>query len=288
MRFVLASLVSLLALSAPATAQNAEPAEETIVVQGQRLEQRQSVIGRLRDMIREDRASQLSRFEGDICPIVIGMPRDLTAKLERMIRRNIADAGGTADEPGCKPNAAAIFIDQPRDFVRALHKAHPGFFYTMNPRTFSYFVSRNRSAYSWHTVNSYSSDGAIIDGGSKSTFASRLYTPVRLEMESGLVVIDRQAIIGKTLRQLADFATLHLMFDINWRSPRVDRTSILSLFQHKANAPAAMSDFDRYALRGFYTQRENNRKALMQQTNIAAAIDNQKKREEEALPPANR
>jgi hypothetical protein len=39
------------------------------------------------------------------------------------------------------------------------------------------------------------------------------------------------------------------------------------------SAPARLSRFDRGALRGFYTQRENNRSARQQAENIARAIE---------------
>ncbi len=38
-------------------------------------------------------------------------------------------------------------------------------------------------------------------------------------------------------------------------------------------APGRLSKFDRGALRGFYTQRENNRSARQQAENIARAIE---------------
>ena len=146
----------------------------------------------------------------------------------------------------------------------------------MPPREFAYFTERRRPVYSWHTVNKYSKDGALVTGPRVRSDGSRLYTSVRDEMESGIVVIDRQATIGKNLRQLADFATMHLMLDVNWRARRIDPESILALFQNRVPNPAPrMSSFDRNALRGFYLLRENNQTAANQRQNIARAIKRQ-------------
>jgi len=281
MRYKAFVLGAVVAMAVPAAAQQPAPgADDPIIVTGERPdEDRPSVVTRLRDMIDESSGSQLARFEDEICPMVIGMPADLTAIMTRVIRENVVAAGGTVGKAGCKVNAAAIFIDRPRDLILALHKSEPSFFMNMSPREFDYFSGRTVPVYSWHTANRYTRDGVLITGKSVRAAATRLYTSVRDEMESGLVVIDRQATIGKSLRQLADFATMHLMLDVNWRARRVDRGSILSLFQSR-EPPMRMSSFDRGALSGFYMQRENNRTAQDQRQNIARSM----KRLEEGKP----
>ena len=280
--FLLSSLL-IAAFSAPAASQEGSGTPgDPIIVEGVRPgEDQPSVVTKLRQMIDETQGSQLARFEDEICPMVIGMPADWTAILTRIIRENVVAAGGTVGKPGCSVNAAAIFIDRPQELILALHKAEPSFFMNMSPREFINFSKQARPAYSWHTVNTYSRDGVAMYGKVRGAAATRLYTNVREEMESGLVVIDRQATIGKSLRQLADFATMHLMLDVNWRARRMEGNSILSLFHpRKAEPPARMSSFDRNALSGFYLQRENNRTAAAQRQNIARAIE----RQEEGKP----
>jgi hypothetical protein len=121
--------------------------------------------------------------------------------------------------------------------------------------------------------------GMPVDSNAKITrnfSAGRLVTPVREDMLVGFVVIDRQQTVGKSLRQLADLATMHIMLDVNQEAGASDPGSILSLFEERAEGspvPARLSQFDRGALRGFYTQRENNRSARQQAENIARAIE---------------
>ena len=275
--------ISIAALAAPAAAQQqGASGDEPIVVEGQRsTEDRPSVVTKLRRMIDETHGSQLARFENQICPMVIGMPVDYTAILTRILRENITAAGGKLGPSGCDVNAAAIFIDQPQELLYALNREVPMFFMNMSPREFDQFAGPVRPAYSWHTTNTYTKDGAHMDMVSRHASATRLYSNVREEMESGIVVIDRRATIGKSLRQLADFATMHLMLDVNWRATQMDRSSILSLFhRHEAGPPIRMSAFDRHALSGFYLLRENNRTAAQQRQNIARAIE----RQEEGKP----
>ena len=261
--------------------------DDPIIVQGQK----KQIAKALRDLIRPSGgAEQLARFEDDICPLVAGMPRDWTAVLTRMIRENVVALGGkvATPKPGkkCSVNAVVIFIDQPNELVKALAEAEPGFF-AMSPRELSYFTAAKRPVTSWHVTDTRSRDGVELGsvgsiGGSSSdakivrnASASRLYSTIREDMLTGFVVIDRQATVGKSLRQLADLATMHLLLDVKQDAGAKDGNSILSLFETRPEGeagPRGLSRFDRGALAGFYTQRENNRTASQQRENIAEAI----------------
>ena len=288
---VSAALAAALLATSPANAQagasqdtavTATP-EESVVVQGQRRE----IAKALRKLIAPSGSEQLARFEDEVCPIVIGMPKDWTASLTRMIRANVTSVGGKVGKPGCTVNAAVIFIDQPLELIKALADAEPGFF-NMSPRQLQHFTAAPRPVASWHVTDTRSRDGQEMGqmgavGGvpsnariNRSAAASRLYSNIREDMLVGFVVIDRMATPGKSLRQLADLATMHLLLDINPEAGEQDPGSILSLFEAGntgAAAPARLSRFDRGALTGFYTQRENNRTAAQQANNIAKAIE---------------
>lgn len=295
---VLAIAAALLAATAvPASAQigvrastaSEEQSQESVVVQGQRREIAQA----LRKLINPTDSEQLARFEDEICPMVIGMPRDWTASLTRMIRENVVAVGGKSGKPGCTVNAAVIFIDQPLELIKALATDEPGFF-NLTPRQLQEFTSVQRPIASWHVTDMRGREGEELGqmgslGGNgpgagfptdakivRQATDSRLVSNVREDMLVGFVVFDRMATPGKTLRQLADIATMHLLLDINQRAGERDPGSILSLFEERAEgmkAPERLSKFDRGALRGFYTQRQNNRTARQQAENIAKAIE---------------
>ena len=266
---------------------------DAIVVQGQR----KAIAQALKNLIEQSDSEQFARFEDELCPIVIGMPRDWTASLTRMIRENVVALGGKAGKPGCTFNAAVIFIDQPLELVKAFAKEEPGYF-NMTPRELEHFTAVQRPVTSWHVTDMRSRDGVelgqmgSVDMGVPSdakvvrnAAASRLYSNVREDMLVGFVVIDRMATPGKSLRQLADLATMHIMLDINQDAAGRDPGSILSLFEGRPDGmapPARLSKFDRGALKGFYTQRENNRSARQQAENIAKAIE--KDRERTSVP----
>jgi hypothetical protein len=265
-----------------ASPQTSATGNDVIVVQGKKKEIAQA----LRQLIKPAGNEQLARFEDDVCPLVAGMPRDWTAVLTRMIRDNITSVGGKVGKPKCHVNAVVIFIDQPLDLVKALAQAEPGFF-AMTPRELRYFTSTPRAVSSWHVTDTRDRDGVeLASMGSmgglptdakivRNASASRLYSNIREDMLTGFVVIDRQATVGKSLRQLADLATMHLLLDVKQDAGAKDRDSILSLFEPRGageTPPPHLSRFDRGALDGFYTQSENNRTAAQQRNNIADAI----------------
>ena len=269
--------------SSQSSASAGNAGNDAIVVQGQR----KAIAQALKKLIEQSESEQFARFEDELCPIVIGMPRDWTASLTRMIRENVIELGGKVGKPGCTFNAAVIFIDQPLELIQAFAKEEPGYF-NMTPRELEHFTAMQRPVTSWHVTDMRSRDGVELGqmgsvGGFptdarvvRNAAASRLYTNVREDMLVGFVVVDRMATPGKSLRQLADLATMHIMLDVNQEAGGRDPGSILSLFEPRPDGmspPPRLSKFDRGALKGFYTQRENNRSARQQAENIARAIE---------------
>ena len=213
-----AAAAAFLAAALPASAQigvRSSTAVDTqgpeIVVQGQR----RQIAQQLRKLIQPSDSEQLARFEDEICPMVIGMPRDWTAKLTRMVRDNVAAIGGKVGKSGCKVNAAVIFIDQPLELVKAFAEAEPGFF-NMTPRELAKFTAVQKPVTSWHVTDMRGRDGeelgsvrSIVDPASgahlpvdstakvtRNFTAGRLASPVREDMLVVFVVVDRMATPG--------------------------------------------------------------------------------------------
>jgi hypothetical protein len=294
--------LAVLLTSTPALTQTSQQApgvraDDSIVVQGYR----KAVTDVLRERFSQSQ-SQLARFETKICPKVIGMPSDWTANLTRILVENITEFGGKVDEPGCTVNATVIFSDQPHEFIQAFAKKQPGYF-AMTPRELDQFTSAPRPVVSWHVTEVRSREGQDMSGAREMTesktlsvggasvettsdapisakvnrqsAATRLYTNVREDMLIGFVVIDRQKTPGKSMRQLADLATMHLLLDIKQDAGAKDPTSILSLFEPRpeaAAAPARLSQIDRGIVEGLYSLKQNNRSAAQQYNHIAQTI----------------
>ena len=285
--------IGLAAFAAAAAPAQQAQGDGEIVVTGKKKE----IIQALRRMIETTDGNQFARFEKPVCPMAVGLPQDWNQRLTRMIRANVEASGAKAAAADCQVNALVMFVDRPRDLLTRLNAKEPSFF-GMAPRAFEKFIAKEQPAYSWHATDTFGSRGQILrqlgsltwqdpntgaimttqlDPGTKlasDDTGSRLVTSVREEMELSFVAIDSDFGEGKTLRQLADFATLHIMLDIKDEAGAFDGDSILALFEDRSGwvPPMRMSAFDRAALGGLYRQKYNNRSAIQQRENIAAAM----------------
>ncbi|MES2755303.1 MAG: hypothetical protein V4659_11625 [Pseudomonadota bacterium] len=277
----LLSLAAALCLAAPLPAQQAE-----VVVTARNKEVRTV----LRTVLRTSGYNQLGRFEGPVCPGVSGAPRGFGLTLLKLIRANAERAGIDLEKPGCKPTALVLFIGDPNALVTRLHAKMPGYFGEITPQDLATLSTGDAAIRSWHVVKTVGRDGEelaemesfngqVVGKGVKvvrNAAATRTYENTRQDMTLGFAVLDNDAIVGKTLQQLADIATMHLFLDIG-ASAGADAGpgSILSLFEARAAdvpVPTGLGGFDWGALSGTYRARQNNYRATVQRGRIAKAI----------------
>jgi hypothetical protein len=299
----LAAAFAAIALTAPAFA-----AEPEIVVEGQR----KQLSAQLKQLFNESSSGQLGRFEESVCPAVIGFPAEWTGILDGLLRKNISAAGLKVQDTGCRPNALLIFIDDPQAVVQGLYEAQPDFFGVMSPAKYHELSDAKRPVYSWHVIEQRSRDGVALNSVSgigngsgasspvgssgakivRNAAATRLYNNVREDMLLSFAIIDKPQTQGKTLRQLADLATMHLLLDIQ-PGAKASGDSILSLFDNgDANTatpngdgvnialPERMSDLDKRTVAGLYAIPGNNYNAATQRDRIAARITKDRKNED--------
>ena len=81
---------------------------------------------------------------------------------------------------------------------------------------------------------------------------SKIYTATRNDILSSLILIDRSAVAGLTVDQLADYGTFRALSRTLPQVPEQRRDSILALFEGVPERPAGLTDFDRAYLGGLY------------------------------------
>jgi hypothetical protein len=295
-----ALLVSVaLSFTPKISAQELKPVE-TIVVEGQRT----TLTTMLRNVIAEAHTGQIGRFETKLCPRVIGLPADWTAYTEQMVRRNAEVAGLSMQTVDCHPNALVIFIDEPQRLVSELSKFEGGFFGHLDLHDKNRLIGKARPVYSWRVIDIKDRDGLDLGvvkgipvatssnpgstGGMPTSFmpvnarivrnarASHVGENTRQDILLSFAVIDKASAEGKTLRQLADIATLHLLLDIKMDSEaQAAKDSILSLFVPRSEGsavPDRMSVVDKAMLAGLYKIKDNALNARDQRSKIASQI----------------
>ena len=293
-----AALAALLA-SSPVLAQagaveSPTPNDQPIVVEGQRV-QAEAIV---RDTLDGAGVLPLGRFEDKVCPGVVGLAAEQAERMLQVLRANVVALGGELDKPGCTANATVIFAPNPADFITKLAVKSPGYF-SFSPAGLKQFTASPRPVFSWHVIEMRDRDGnelgnsrelgmakaRILDQPAaagapmsarvlRNTAASHLATSSRADMLFGFVVIDAARIQGKSMQQLADLATLHLLLEIK-QGAATNPASILSLFDDRppgASAPPGLSSYDRAMIQGLYGPNENNRTPAQQFSQIATAV----------------
>lgn len=247
-------LVALAMSSALAAQTPSEPAapsakaendSDDIVVKGTR-EKLRHYLG---DLLQQS-GGQLSRIEGGFCPKVIGYDPDYQAIIENLIRKQASDLGVTVLEPGCTTNALVVFTHEPQKLLEYLRNSAPNAFGNIPVAQRQRLTSEVRGSYAWHTTTPVSRDGGVsgvelralsaspaakeYDGISsfRSPFHSRMFTQATYSIRGAHLIIDSGRTPGMTLGQIAAFATVNLLVDLDLDAVEKAREdSILRLFE---------------------------------------------------------
>lgn len=267
-------------LAAPAQTSLASPPAPTstdgddIVVEGTR----KTLRNMLKQTLDTGPQSQLARYEDGFCPRVDGFPEEWSPIIEEIVRNNAAEAGALVKRPGCRPNALIVFTDQPQQLMAIFEKANPSLSAHLSPAQRQLLLGKKRAAYSARVVQQLDREGNGYDyytGTSRNGRVTRLSTNFRSDIWLSVVVIDINQSPGKTLRQLADFATMHLLLNLSVKTlDEANPSSVLSLFMpHDGVAvPTQLSLVDRATIEGLYVPARNNFTADNQRERILGHI----------------
>lgn len=258
------SLAALLATAAVAAdigyAQDAGSPE--IIVESERPQEEAA----LADLAREIAGNPtnrrpLARFEAPMCLLVAASDTTFARAAAQRIIDNAKAAGAPTRGKGCTPNALVLFTADARSQLSAIRRTNSQLFAGMSPRELDAALAARDPAYVFQASNEKAASGQDFNrpqpdspAENRVTSMSRLGRPVRKDLLSALVVIDAGAIAGMTTEQVADYASLRLLAptaEVDARAAGAPRT-IMSLFLGPAEAPAALTRFDRAYLKALY------------------------------------
>lgn len=250
----------LLAVAVPGWAQASGGGGQEIVVRAPRQAERAALWNQVRTVTgRSPSDDPIARFNDPVCIGSLGLARGVTsAILDRMIE--VADDSGirTAGTP-CEPNVLVLFVDQGREEVRKLAAKGHGAFAGLSRAALRKLLAEPGPAQAWNVTEVRSRDGDPVMPGTsmgrpptlKVSVASRIAASIRQDILAAVVVIDRQALIGKSPKQIADYAAMRT-FVRTTPPAHAAADTILSLFREEGAAPAGLTPFDRAVLRGLY------------------------------------
>jgi len=205
-----------------------------IVVQGARL--RFSTMKTELSGILEPHEGQLPRFHQPICPSVMGLSQSTATVMEKLIRSLAVKAGLDDAEQNCRPNLTVVIADDGRGFIKELKKERPALFTGMSAQNFDKLLEHNGPSWVWQAIEPKRADGGPVDyvseidlGGGppqrlkkgayqvKNASLSRLYLPVRHDVNGAFVVIAQEAAVGLTIQQISDFSTVVALAGVQTR-----------------------------------------------------------------------
>lgn len=281
-----AALAAALISTVPAAAQTAPASDPNIVVTGEREPANEAQVteqARNISIIGSPLDNPLPRFEGWICPGVLGLKADAAAFVIQRIRYNaeqyslrLAEDDGT-----CEPNLIVAFVDDAQNQLVQLAKSQgymlaglsidqrgelldaPGaarvWVNTLTRTNTGMPVPTQRDASSApeRTISYDAESGAPVrvtmpPVATGSASHSRIYFPTREDIVSVLVLFDRNQVGGKTLLQLADYATMRSLAFTRETRGEVSAGTILSLFDGNGPKPERLTAFDLAYLDSLY------------------------------------
>lgn len=209
------------------------------------------------------RATPLARFEDRLCPGISGLKADYAGLMVARIRDHAEGLGmWMAEDGNCSPNFVIAFVDDGQAAIAELERSQGHLFDTLTLPERRELLAETGPARVWTSTATRTRDGMPIARRESLTDPpvtqmamahSKIYLSTREDITSVLVVFDRRQVAGRTLDQLADYATMRGLArtrPIAGEGTAMD--TILSLFDESAPPPAGLTDFDRAYLASLY------------------------------------
>ncbi len=200
----------------------------------------------------------LARFEDRLCPGVVGLEDDFAFALNARIRANAEMLGIRLLDGDCRPNFVIVFAEDGEAIFRQLIEDNPENFRYLNSGEISDILEPG-PVHVWANVEPRTLTGMPIARvrdltapPSTGSFGAhtRIYTTMRNDISSVMMTMDRAAVRGYSLRQLADYATMRGLAQTRIPDATV-MDSILTLFDQE-NPPVGLTEFDQAYLRSLY------------------------------------
>ncbi len=238
------------------------PDEDVIIVQGGRPEgvSRGEIQRQARSITVEGDVydQPLARFEDYLCPGIMGLAADQASLMIDRIRDNAYDFGIRLHEDGCDANFIIMFVPDSQAAMAEMMERQPWLFEFHDAGEKRELLEPG-PARVWTWTQPHTRDGLPIaqtsNRASVPTLSSwmahsRIYTAVRHDITSTIVMFDQGAVRGKSLIQLADYAVMRGLAQTR-PSDDAAMDSILTLFDEEA-PPQQLTLFDRAFLRSLY------------------------------------
>jgi len=273
---LLAAIPAALLVSLPAAGQESEPppaareeGDDNIVVTGERATHREvsRQAREITDIGGGIRRHPLARIEDRLCPGVLGLKQAGAELMVDRIRWNAEKLGlWLADDTNCSANLIIAFVEDGQAALAALVDERPYLFDTMTRPERLAMLAEEGPVRVWTTAETRTRDGMPIEQH-ESLFDppvvsmwmahSKIYLTIREDITQVVVLFDREGVRGKSIIQLADYATMRGFARTRPTDGDAALDTILALFDANHEPPPSLTDFDQAYLRSLYEEIPN-------------------------------
>ncbi|WP_271078317.1 hypothetical protein [Aurantiacibacter sp. MUD61] len=280
-KFARSALVGMAACAAmaggAAAAQDQDDSQGSIIVSGE-LPEPSDIRGTVRAVMQErGNNDPLYRYLDPLCLHVTGMAAEANAFVRERMLANAAEAEIELAEEGCTANAIVFVVQEPVELLALLEDRQPWILTADDRRRVEHEAGEGEAVLVWHNFEDRSAEGnrmahsAAIPGATGSAPPLNVQTRVNTRaqarrvgathstaVQSGVVVLDMDHLVGMDLERISDFATMRLLapglipFGHQFDTP----TSITSPFIAE-DGETEMTRFDRAYLRALYSLQPN-------------------------------
>ena len=204
----------------------------------------------------------LARFEDRACPGVIGLRQDAAEMMVGMIRARAELFGiPLADESKCSPNIVVLVSADGRAELEEFQREHRYLSDVLSVGEMRELVEDEGPVRVWSIVETRMANGMPVPRrrdlvnppvGRMWAAHSKITLSSRQDIVATLVVFDRDAVVGKSLAQLADYAAMRSFARTRDMEGDAALGTILGLFSDEGPKPPGMTPFDRAYLASLY------------------------------------
>ncbi len=273
MRLKSLSILFALSCANSAWAQSSEGGKDPIVVTGNRAEEAEVTADLAKAITwRPSQSKPLPKHYDPVCIKIFGLDADYADVMAERMRDNIRGLNLRLANENCSPNIWVGFVPNSHSEVTRLRKVDPAMFGDLKDFEIDRILAGSKASQAWFVREDRGIDGkplkkrTIMIGGT-SEFdgvevtvsandawnAGRIVSTIRVDMLGSIVLFDSKLAAGKSIRQLADYATLRSLAPVkDLPNEDANPVTILTLFAENAIPPAGLTEFDWTYLAGYY------------------------------------
>ncbi len=257
-------LAALLAVAPNASnlAGDAAPSDDDIVVEGVR-EQQERVRKFIKALDDVPNFGQIGKFHAPVCPQVMGLPDAQNQMVAERMKKVANAAGIRTAESKCAPNVLLIASVDKGSTIEALYQSFPAYFRGLEGRDVRALAASKEPSVAWQIKGLLSADGTVlkktplggyyINEGTNS--GSRVRSGTMPQFVASMVVVERSALTGLNVTQVADFAAMRAFADTDpHRAAEAGAPTILTILDQANDqmVPVTLTQWDLGYLKSLY------------------------------------